>query len=195
MIIITGIGRSGTSLVAEFCKQIGLSMGDISWIAKYNAGNELPAMTKVSKHILGSVTKGTDIECADKILRINHECVKDPLFMSHPKIVRIWWKYRKDIKVIYMKRDFNDIASSQSLKPLMNTPTYRCFPRIMKSHEESFIKTLETLGVPYQIVEFPGIIKEPKPLLEVLKRFSPRRLRGLKKKWDALADPSKVHTL
>lgn len=153
--IITGIGRSGTSammyrLITKSNNQVE-DFGLISFIGKYSAGYENPIFGRLNEIIYKGQLTNLDVKL---IKQLNIRVVKDPLFIRDLNIVRTWWEHRKDISIIYCKRDYNEIAKSQKKLPTMKAPVYRCFPEMMQKIEEEFLNEVEKLGIPIKVYNY-----------------------------------------
>jgi len=190
MIIITGIGRSGTSLIAEFFRQMGFDIGTVSWNKNTIAGNEDVDTLLINKQILKGKIPKTDI------INLKRDVVKDPLFVSDRSIIRAWCALRKDIRVIYMHRDFEAIAASQKRHPNMYTPAYRCFPDLMEIKEREFLKELHKLNVPHAVLSFPNL--NPEDIIHAIKHIHPPMAQSIDwskglKVWLNLLDQNKIH--
>ena len=152
MKIITGIGRSGTSVLTEYAKQCGLNVGKTKWIPQYDAGNESQEMMEINNHLF-KLGAGSGINA--RVRALNLDVVKDPLFIRNVNIVKTWWSLRKDIEIIYCERPFQDIADSQKRKPQMTCPAYRCFVDEMEQIQTDFLLTCGEIGIPFTILKYP----------------------------------------
>lgn len=163
MRVITGIGRSGTSITAEYAKQCGVYIGEAKWIPMYDAGNEDRELIDINNSLFKSgLTRNTE----ERILRYNVPIAKDPSFIRSPKILEAWNSVRDDIEIVYCSRYFQDIANSQKRKPQMTCPAYRCFPELMEQVQKDFLKACVRLGVKVTMLTYPYT---PQSYLEVNK--------------------------
>jgi len=149
MIIITGIGRSGTSALAQYAKACGKDIGETTWNEEADAGLE-DHETLVINNL---IRKGRDY--GNRIQEVKADVVKDPQFVSDPKIIKAWWDARKDLTVLYCHRNYYDIASSQKRKGDMYGPAYRCFPDLMEKKEDDFISTCYEIGIDLHVLSYP----------------------------------------
>ena len=141
MIIITGLGRCGTSFFLNIFKGCGFGIGkSLSWNPKVNAGMELSFAYAISRDMYDGYLKkgkeidldeklmcqywGREISFREKILMIDNdtppkrnegivEVIKDPRVTWHPKIIRSWWQVRQDIKLIILHREPEDVIKSR----------------------------------------------------------------------------------
>jgi len=140
MIMITGLGRCGTSFMALLFKELGFGMGTRMHISDLNrAGMEFDVGYSINRDIFhywqrtGKVELdlerkapywGCEISLRDRMLRLDNdtppdrnegkiEVFKDPRATWSPLIVRAWWEVRKDLKLIIMHRGFKSIIESR----------------------------------------------------------------------------------
>ena len=163
MIIITGPGRCGTSMMAELCYHWGLKIDIGPRLALLDAGFESAQSMIINQSFVKHYHLKLSLEHVnyhkDKIEAINFEVVKDPLFVCFSPCIEHWWRVRQDLIVLYMTRDYKEIAKSQKRHPEMNTPTYRCFPDLIKQKEKEFLTVIDKLGIPLQRVLYPNQVK------------------------------------
>lgn len=158
MKIITGIGRSGTSAIAKYCQEIGLNIGESKWIEEYKAGFEDKETIQINDHLK---TIGFEERIIRRMKDLDRDVVKDPRFVGNTKYIEYWWMVRKDIRVIYLRRDAREIVKSQRSKPEMTCPTYRCFEDLIIEKEYNFLKKLVNLNIPHTIWDYPEITRQP----------------------------------
>jgi len=163
MIIVTGVGRSGTSLMITYLKALGLKVNFGNWYKKFCAGNEDPNSVFVNSALIRSRNIGFDLGkkqikfLMKKISKMKQDAIKDPLFVADTKLINFWSKCRDDLHVIYMRRNPKEIVKSQKRAMDMNTPAYRCFSDLIIRKEKSFFRTVKLLKIPIQIIDFENI--------------------------------------
>ena len=150
MKIITGIGRSGTSVLTQYAKACGHNIGEARWLNEYRAGNEDREFIMINQHIY-KVGGGM----VNQIRYFDRDVAKDPLFMRDVRILRHWRALREDFEIVYCYRDYEEIAESQRKLPDMMCPAYRCFPDLMKRKEEEFLEACGRWNVPFHILKYP----------------------------------------
>ena len=141
MIIITGLGRCGTTFIATLFKELGFGMGTRLRFSKdLRAGMEFDVAYSISRDIhdywkrtgkieldLARKAKywGCEISLRDRILRLDNdtpshrnegtvEVFKDPRVTWSPLVIRAWWEVRQDLRLIIMHRNFEDIIESRA---------------------------------------------------------------------------------
>ncbi len=163
MIIITGPGRCGTSMMAELCYRWKLNIDIGPRLALLDAGYESAQSMIINQSFVKHYHLKLSLDHAEyhkeKIKAVNFEVVKDPAFVVYSPCIEHWWRWRQDLVILYMTRDPKEIAASQKRHPEMNTPTYRCFPELIKQKEKEFLNVVDRLGMPLQRVVYPDQVK------------------------------------
>lgn len=142
MIIITGLGRCGTSILTKYLREVGFGLGrNVSWNAEMRAGLELSTAYRLNQRMWDGFSKNGNPIDLDRIFSGDYwkgksyrQCIlevdkdprqgkvdvfKDPRFTWHPDLIEAWWNVRKDIKLIICHRDIDQIYKSR--KALNNT--------------------------------------------------------------------------
>lgn len=194
MIIITGLGRCGTSFFLNIFKECGFGVGSsLHWNEKVNAGLELAPAYAISRDMYDDYLKeGKDIDLdekimdqywdkeisfREKILMIDNgtpqereegkiEVIKDPRITWHPKIIKSWWEVRKDIKLIILHRDPEDIIKSREKYGLSGYGSNELFqdPKRDKNLDEfkidfsDFITEVMKLEIPHLLMFYPNFM-------------------------------------
>lgn len=124
MIIITGSGRSGTSITAKLFELCGFNLGpDVRWIERFRAGYEAKRIARMNDQLISqglwaqAYSSKEKIESLSKefgtaLLKISeeYEVVKDPRFTA---TLDVWWKAGVPIDlVIICLRDPEDCIES-----------------------------------------------------------------------------------
>ena len=97
MLIITGVGRCGTSALAGLFHRLGYPIGG-GWDNKIQGGYEHEDLVEVNDKILS----GSNVS-DEEILSINVEFAKDPRF-SQKRVLERWLTVRQDLKFIVCYR-------------------------------------------------------------------------------------------
>lgn len=141
MIIITGLGRCGTSFFIDVFKDCGFGVGrSLKWSPSLNAGLELAPAYAISRDMYTDYLRkdmeidldrkvkdqywGRKISFREKILGLDRhtpterneglvEVIKDPRVTWHPKIIRKWFEVRQDLKLIILHRKPEHIIKSR----------------------------------------------------------------------------------
>jgi hypothetical protein len=142
MIVITGLGRCGTSLMAMVFQELGFGMGKhgMSYGIRRRAGLEWAPAYAISRDMWDEyLRRGNPIDLyeevnalywgkislRDRILRIDTdtpperkegtvELFKDPRMTWHPEIIKHWWEVRKDLRLIILHRKPENIIASRA---------------------------------------------------------------------------------
>lgn len=196
MIIIATVGRSGSSLMMEYMKEIDLGVGDLRWVHKIDAGNESSMVTNINarlrNHIMGS-KKLSKPTIKDICKSVPLQVIKDPQFLIHPEMIRLWWMARKDITVMYLRRDPEKIVKSIYRHPYFNTPAYRCNVELIKKHEAEFLQILKDLNIKHVILEFPNFFDQLGTINKFIKESGYNVTKYAPLIWKKLINPKKVH--
>lgn len=194
MLIITGTGRCGTSVLAEFCRRCGYETGG-SWSERRNAGREHLTVVSVNERLHSMLCKeeAVDLEnCAAAVRSIKAAVIKDPRFLWHPQIIWYWRKWRPNLRVLLLCRHFEDVVSSgvQYLDP-----HYSRSADDHRNHFAEFVLMLVEHAIPFQCLAFPAFLRQFDRVYTALTGFGQLRIdrnegRAL---WDDVIDLNKVH--
>jgi hypothetical protein len=184
MVIITGLGRCGTSILTKYLKEVGFGIGkNVNWHGNVRAGYELSTFytlvhdlyhrfCKVNKPIdldiecWGDYWKGyTYREALNKVDKDERQgkvdLVKDPRITWHPDIIESIWKVRKDIKLIICHRKIESIYNSRKSLPIQyDDPKPRHKLEEYKQDFADFTTKVLELGIPHIFLYFPNFLKD-----------------------------------
>ena len=201
MLIITGLGKTGTSMIARFCYLIGYDLGTTSWDNREMSlcGMEHPVSMDINNSIMGKITKQTDKEIEIKIKSIKNQVIKDPRFTRRRgKIVKTWHKIRKDFKFIILNRDYSAMADRSIYTQSIPNPE-KIFDKNKlieqnKKRFDTFLNVINKLKIPYKIIIFPDFLDQYNLIYEYLHwgglKFDYNKGELI---WNQWADKSKVH--
>ncbi len=162
MLVITGPGRSGTSVLALFCKEMGYDPGG-AWHDPINAGLEYARVVQINDALLREtretgVTTSTLAAHAGEMRALDLPVVKDPRFTFHPATLRAWHSIRPDLKVLltYRKPEHSLASRQRSVKNLK----YRdqTHPDRLRCSLADTIETLLELETPFEMLLFPHFL-------------------------------------
>ena len=188
MIIITSVGRAGTSFLAEYCKQVGLNIGQVNWVEEYRAGNECKDTVRINNILKNRILKKEkllDEMILNQIKELKNDIVKDPQFLIYPQIINVWLKARIDLKVIFLTREHQQIVDSLRKVPTMNSPVFRNHTDLILEHEIDFKKTCNSLDLELIEFKYPDFLSSFKEVNLVLESFSNKELKN-EKLWNRL---------
>lgn len=183
MIIITGLGRCGTSLLAKYLTTLGKVTGG-RWVDKYNAGYEDPKFVSINERIIrGEIVPKEDFE-------YTREAVKDPrLTYFGAKALKRWLSERNDLKVILMTRKLQDSYNSRKL-----TIGDDWLPNELIEWELDLFETKDVIKeIDHCILPFPEIVENYDLVHEGLKKVGVEiDYKVGEKIWKQIADIKKV---
>jgi hypothetical protein len=191
MLMITGTGRCGTSVLAKFCRAIGYDPGG-EWYETVDAGYEHPKVVAINKAMMANLEAGTfrPEDYRDLIRGIQARVVKDPRFLWHPRIISTWHASRNDLSVLLLCRDADEVAASFDRHPEWftwhgNRTTIYC------NFYHSVLKMAE-LGVPFRVLHFPSFLDQYEGVERELNELG-LPVRDAEHVWQDIVDKSKVH--
>jgi len=191
MVVVTGLGRSGTSLMIEYVAKLGLSTNHGMWYEKFRAGNEDKNAVEINASFLKHYHQERPLHHvnfhADKIKALEQQVVKDPQFVAIPDIIEHWWNARKDIQIIYCWRKHEEIEKSQLAVPTMKSPVYRCFTRMMIPIEAAFMLRIRELNIPHIMVDYND--PNPKGVRDKLQEWGYDVTPNWEARWKKLWSP------
>jgi len=199
MLIITGLGRCGTSMVAHWCKEMGFDPGS-EWLAEYqgyqiNAGFEDEKAREINFY-LGCLCNEGKLDLIggrdDDIREVaaSRQVIKDPRFVIfHPGVFDRWCEVLPGkIRVLLLLRDIEAIVKSRRAAFVeelsMEDP---------EKNLAAFMQTLRKRQVKFSTLTFPGFLKNYFKFALIMKYL------GLEfdtdkgqKVWDQIVDFKKV---
>lgn len=193
MLVITGLGRSGTSCLANYCDMLGFSTGG-KWIDKINAGREHREAIMINNTIWDGCAAGRiDFSYLKEDIRsIENKVIKDPRFTwPCPYILKVWAKYANDFRLVLCHRNFDSVAASKTaIGSTKLTSSDDC--------RETFFMFMERvleLNIPFRVLKFPDFLEQYDLVHEALSIFGKLNFSKQegKKVWSDWVDHSKVH--
>lgn len=162
MLIITGPGRSGTSVLAQFCRRMGYDPGG-DWHAAVAAGLEDPAVVAINDRLIGELRRTGAAEntlsaYGDEMRAIARPVVKDPRFTFHPGMLRAWSSVRSDLTVLLTYRKPEDSVASRERKAAQLQHAGRQDPDALRRDFADTIECLLDLRLPYRLLLFPQFL-------------------------------------
>lgn len=197
MLIITGPGRSGTSLLALFCERMGFDPHG-EWHEGVDAGMEDPRVVRINLDIIKEYAQTGKYDKAlarhgETIRSFEQEIIKDPRFSLFPFTLKAWFAIRNDLTILLTYR--NPEESIASRRRLNRALKFRGMSPDMV--RKGFADTLELLlreRVPFELLLFPYFLDQ---FDEVFTAFQNLGLKMDKdhasQVWSAVIDKSKIH--
>lgn len=192
MLFITGLGRCGTSLVMKILKDMDFHIGvNAEWISRVEAGLELGSVHRINSELYYRyIVKGLDVQIDDDALFRHWKgytyrhiltkfdtdkrqgdivtVVKDPRLTWHPKLIRTWWEYRKDIKLLILHRDPKYIINSRLRYENFEDPKDRKTIEDYHSDYHNFMMEVIDLKIPFKLIMFPDFCYNKDILFDAL---------------------------
>jgi hypothetical protein len=181
MIIITGLGRCGTSILTKYLGDVGFGVGrNINWHDEARAGYELSTAYSINREMWNSYCKagkpidldfdyrGPYWKCKyrEAIFNVDKdekqgkvEVIKDPRFTWNPELIEAWWTVRQDFKLIICHRDIKSIYDSRkALPPQYDDPKRLKLPEYKIDFADFYTRVLQ-LEIPYVTLFFPKFLQ------------------------------------
>jgi hypothetical protein len=198
MLIITGPGRSGTSVLALFCKEMGFDPGG-EWYDSVDAGLENERVVKINDALRREAreTGGTAQSLrlyAEEIRQMRIDVIKDPRFTMHPALLRAWSSVRDDISVLVTYRHPEHCVASHQRRAKFVMERRGMQPDDIRCRMADCVETLLTLEIPFELVLFPEFLGQCDQVCDKLQTLGleidrPRAARV----WAQVVDCDKVH--
>ena len=188
MLVITGSGRCGTSVLARFCHNVGFVTGG-SWNHEVNAGMEDGEFVSVSEAIIaGNITEQVE----RYISRFPRLVVKDPRFIR-PQVVRFWAERRPDLRLLICVRDMEHVAKSFSKSNLDDDSHLKWATE--RTHEMMLAYVeIANRQIPVRFLAFPNFLDDFATVHRLLNWGGlPINYEIGKRSWDALINHEMVH--
>jgi hypothetical protein len=191
MLVITGMGRSGTSVLAALCARLGYDPGG-EYREGINAGLEDPAVVAVNEDVFRPEPAGGPL--AGRIRAVRRRVIKDPRFvLAGGRPLRVWSEYRFDLRVVLTDRDPAEVVRSRQAHPGWFAPTPDAEAGVLRDDIAATVGLMTDLGIPFRRLRFPDFLADPAAVFDALRfgglTFSDWRAR---RHWRKLVDPAKV---
>jgi len=198
MIIITGPGRSGTSVLAQFCLKMGYNPGG-SWYDCVDAGMEHPRVAAINDALFlevtrtGAVQKTLD-EHREEMRSLDLTVVKDPRFTFHPAILRAWHSVHSDLKVLVTYRTPEHSIASRKRHASDLVHKHKRHPNVLRCDFANVIEAMLDLDIPFSILLFPNFLKQYAHVYEAFENLGmPFDHDAGQDVWNTLVNMEKVH--
>ena len=204
MIVITGVGRCGTSATAAFFKNMGYRIGAADFNPYRRGGYEDLHTVSINNIIYrleegGLLNEENKLKVESALLSVaDRDIVKDPRFTWSPTILQLWYRIYPHMKLLICTRHFHDSVRSRKLVSKEH-PGIRWRHKSMSAEQlrdDYFTFMLEVyhLKIPYSMLDYPNFLKEYDNFVEVCRHI------GLewdydkgRKTWDETIDTSMIH--
>ena len=196
MLIITGTGRSGTSLIAKWLKECNALPYEGEWVEQFYAGYEPPDVSRINSAIwIGNDAPMQTVSAQESAIKgIKHDIVKDPKFF-YGNVLTTWLSVRKDLKFFVCIRNFHNVERSRKA---VNQITQLRNPEQLRSDFGSFLSTVIINQLPYEIVCFPEFLDEYDMVYRKITTLHPElkltvSYQDGKDAWEKVVNKSLVH--
>lgn len=198
MIIITGPGRSGTSVLAQFCLKMGYNPGG-SWHDFVDAGLEHPRIAAINNALYDEAVRTGQVEqtlaqYAEEMRAFDLTVVKDPRFTFHPAILRAWHSVRPDLKVLMTYRAPEHALASRKRHARHLLHRDKAHPDVLRRDFANVIEVMLEEEIPFTMLLFPHFLNRYQAVYEAFKAlgmpFAPAEGEAV---WNALVNMEKVH--
>lgn len=199
MLIITGGGRVGSSLLGKVCEELGYDPGG-KWDSTRHCGKEHPQVYQLNMRIEnGDVLTKRDVRF---IRDLDLAVIKDTRFLRYERAFPVWLKHRNDIRCIVLFRELCSILASYWRIRREGVPTHSqgianpadFFNRNHAAYFR-FMHTLAIHQVPFAVFSYPEFLKQPEAALGALQELGQLDFKmedGLQV-WDRVVDDGMVH--
>jgi hypothetical protein len=190
VLVITGMGRSGTSVLAALCRRLGYDPGG-TYTEGINAGLEDPDVVAANEDVLGGTAGGRSL---GRIKRFHRRVIKDPRFiLAGGAALRVWWEQRQDLRVVLAVRDPEEVVRSRQAHPHWFGPIADEVAQELREDVAATVGLMASLGIPFRRLRFPDFLAQPEEVFDAL-RFGGLSFREgrAREQWRQLVDHSKV---
>lgn len=171
MLIITGTGRSGTSMVAKWLDGCGLLPYKGEWVPQFNSGYEPADVSRVNSAIwLGNDPAMQSIPAQEAAIKsFDYPIIKDPKFF-YGHVLNTWLSVRTDLKFLICLRKFPAVYKSRVDARQLNMLRK---PEDLQSDLGKFISQLVFNKIPFEIVCFPDFLDNYSDVYDKILKLEP----------------------
>jgi hypothetical protein len=194
MLVITGTGRSGTTAIALWLKEMNLLPYEGEYIEQFHSGLEPIDVSRVNSAIwLGNDAPMQSLPAQEAAIRdFNYPIVKDAMFF-YGNVLDTWLSVRKDMKFLISIRKFSLVEKSRMNVKQMNQVRS---PKELEADFGRFLSLIIFNKLPYEIICFPDFLDNYKEVHKKIKALDPSLKINYKKgevAWNKVIKKSKVH--
>lgn len=200
MLIVTGLGRCGTSAIMKFLIAMGMKDGETSFHGEVRAGYEFAQAWTINRDLYTEqYVKNNQVigHFKEKIQALKVEVVKDPRFTWHPDLIKIWAE-TIPIKVLVCHRDPEEVIRSRRLAEQaaqydFSDPKRKADLSQFQIDFCDFITSLLKNKIQFELIYFPHFVEDFDGTYQALKRLGCEfDYEEAKKKWAETIDPKLV---
>ncbi len=170
MLVITGMGRSGTSVLAAACQRLGFDPGG-DYHKVINAGLEDPEVVAINEAILRPDRRGAPVAggTLQLVARVRRAVIKDPRFiLAGGAALRVWWQQRQDLRVVLTTRDPEEVVRSRRSHPDWFGAAGES-ARVLEEDVAATVGLMTARGIPFRTLRFPDFLAQPDQVFDALR--------------------------
>ena len=196
MLIITGTGRSVTSIIAAWLKKCGVIDYESEWIPQFNSGYDTPDVSRLNSAIwLGNDPALQSIPAQTVAIKgFEYDIVKDSKFF-YGNVLNTWLSIRKDLTFLICLRKFSEVQKSR-----MNISQLSMVrkPEELENDLGKFVSQLVFNDIPFEFIKFPDFSSEYDLVYSKLEKLHPDIVQKIsvetgRKIWNDIIDETKLH--
>jgi hypothetical protein len=171
MLVITGTGRAGASVIAEVFNKMNMLPYEGKWVQQFNSGLEPPDVSRVNSAIwLGNDMEMQSIPAQEAAIRgFDYSIIKDNKFF-YGNVLNTWLSVRKDLKFLVCVRKFSQVQKSRIDARQLNMVRT---PQELEGDLGRFVSQLIFNEIPFEFVYFPRFIEQKDDVREKILRLEP----------------------
>ena len=194
MLVITGTGRSGTTALALWLKELDLLPYEGEYIEQFHSGLEPRDVRRVNSAIwLGNDAPMQSLPAQEFAIReFEYPIVKDPMFF-YGNVLDTWLSVRRDMKFLISIRKFSNVEKSRINVKQMNQVRS---PKQLEADFGRFLSLIVFNKLPYEIICFPDFLDSYEEVHQKITALDPTLKIDFKKgeaAWKKVIKKSKVH--
>ena len=191
MLVITGSGRSGTTIIAQWLEELNLLPYDGEYIEQFYSGLEPRDVKRVNSAIwIGNDAPMQSFPAQQAaIIGFDYSIIKDSMFF-HGNVLDTWVSVRTDLKFLICIRKFSQIEKSRRRVNQMNKVRT---PKELEGDFGKFLSGVIFNKIPFEIISFPDFVDSYEEVYNKVKALEPN-LKINKRKgeiaWDKVVNKS-----
>ena len=194
MLVITGTGRSGTSIIAAWLKKCGMIDYESEWIPQFNSGYDTPDVSRLNSAIwLGNDPQLQSIPAQTVAIKsFDYKIVKDPKFF-YGNVLNTWLSIRKDMTFLICLRKFNQVHKSRLNLSQLNMARK---PEELENDLGRFVSQLVFNEIPFEFITYPEFAESYDEVYAKINKLHPEldiNIDTGRKIWNEIIDKSKLH--
>lgn len=188
-VIVTGTGRSGTSLMGEFLRLCGHDPGG-DWRKPNNSGREDPVVCKLIARMTEDLKgrRSLSRSYVDEIRAINRTVIKHPAIIRDSRITELWMQALPRAGFLLMYRSLEEVVRSAAR---LNRTTDQ---DLLEGRLFDFLELATRRERVFRVLKFPECVNQPKRVIEALSRLGLTLPENAPQIWSQLASLKVIKT-